>query len=214
MQIDNIQIFKEGNFLFPIDGKYYSESEYLRSAIQDEKVRWLANLITHYRHNCIKSWNRMWSNGRRGAAYRSAANFGDYDEEKVKINERAKRQLIRKCYPFFLQAGIEVTHFTELQNTDWETIALANKFLEGKVEIPAYAEKTKKTDMPELTDNSLMPFGSHKGKTMANVPAGTLLWYYNNFTTWNESQKLVKEYIENNMEVLKQQAKQCHTKEK
>lgn len=203
-----IKIFNDdGSFLFPIDGKYYRESDYLRTAIKDEKVRWLANLVTHYRHNCIASWNRCW--GRRGgAAYRAAANFGDYDEEKAKVNERAKRQLIRKCYPIFLQVGIEVNHFAELQNTDWETIALANKYLEGKVEMPAYINNHKnKKEVEKLTDKSPMPFGAHKGKPMVEVPANTLLWYYNNFPEWNKSQLPVKNYIVENMDVLKSQIK-------
>lgn len=29
-----------------------------------------------------------------------------------------------------------------------------------------------------MTDNDLMPFGKHKGKKMANVPASWLVWFY------------------------------------
>jgi len=208
--ITNIQIFKDGTFLFPLDGKYYPESDYLRTAIEDEKVRWLANCVTKYRHSKIVSWNRMWGKGRRGDAYRTAANFGDYEEEKTKVNNRAKRQMIRKCYPLFISLGVDATHFAELQNTDWETIAVANKFLEGKVEIPVYAEKSdkrlKRNKMESIfTDESFMPFGEHKGKKMANVPDDYLLWCYKTFTNWKYP--AVKKYIEDNMDVLKSKVK-------
>lgn len=33
--------------------------------------------------------------------------------------------------------------------------------------------------MPKLTDQSLMPFGVHKDKTMEIVPASYLLWLHN-----------------------------------
>lgn len=50
-----------------------------------------------------------------------------------------------------------------------------------------------------LTDKSPMPFGKHKGVEMANVPADYLLWLYEN----NKCTDEVKEYIEDNMDVLK-----------
>lgn len=53
----------------------------------------------------------------------------------------------------------------------------------------------------KLTDESKMPYGKHKGKAMANVPAYHLLWLYNN----GKCNGAVKEYIIDNMEVLKQQ---------
>lgn len=204
----NLKIFNDGTFLFPIDGQYYPQSDYLRTAIEDEKVRWIANCVTTYRHTQISSWDKMWQRGRRGKAYQKAAKFGDYDEEKAKVNERAKRQLIRKCYPVFKQMGIEAKHFMELQNTDWETIALANKHLSGPVKIPADAlskkEPKKKKYMAEvLTDNSKMPYGIHKDKAMIEVPADYLIWIYEN----DKCSASVKAYIVANMDVLKSQVK-------
>ncbi len=55
-----------------------------------------------------------------------------------------------------------------------------------------------------MDDNSLMPFGEHKGKKMANVPAKYLLWAYDQ--TWIRGD--VKKYIEENLDVLKIQAKE------
>jgi len=54
-----------------------------------------------------------------------------------------------------------------------------------------------------LTDESLMPFGAHKGKPLIDVPASYLIWLYDN----NKTGKELKEYIEDNMQVLKQELK-------
>jgi uncharacterized protein (DUF3820 family) len=50
-----------------------------------------------------------------------------------------------------------------------------------------------------LTDESKMPFGVHKGKNMADVPASYLLWLYEN----NKCSGEVKEYIKDNLDVIK-----------
>ncbi len=62
-----------------------------------------------------------------------------------------------------------------------------------------------------LTDESIMPFGKHKGKEMANVPASYLLWIYDEWTLPNPrfgfAHQEVKAYIEENLEVLKKEVK-------
>lgn len=55
----------------------------------------------------------------------------------------------------------------------------------------------------KLNDESLMPFGKYKGEKMANVPASYLMWIYDN----NKCNAEVKEYINDNMDVLKQEIK-------
>lgn len=50
-----------------------------------------------------------------------------------------------------------------------------------------------------LTDNSPMPFGKYKNQKMANVPASYFLWLYDN----DKCSSYVKEYIEDNLDVLK-----------
>lgn len=44
-----------------------------------------------------------------------------------------------------------------------------------------------------------MPFGKYKNQKMANVPASYLLWLYDN----DKCGSYVKEYIEDNLDVLK-----------
>ena len=54
-----------------------------------------------------------------------------------------------------------------------------------------------------LTDESLMPFGKYKGTKMANVPASYLLW----LNTQPALSQSVREYIQDNLEVLQKENK-------
>lgn len=49
-----------------------------------------------------------------------------------------------------------------------------------------------------MTDESLMPYGIHKDKKIANVPASYLIWLYEN----NKCSGEVREYIKENLDVL------------
>ena len=55
--------------------------------------------------------------------------------------------------------------------------------------------------MDKLEDDSLMPYGQHKGKQMADVPAKDLIWLYEN----DRCSSSVRDYIKRNIEVLKGQ---------
>lgn len=50
-----------------------------------------------------------------------------------------------------------------------------------------------------MDDNSIMPWGVHKGKKMANVPDDYLVWIYDN----NKCSGEVRKYIEDNLDSLK-----------
>jgi uncharacterized protein (DUF3820 family) len=52
-----------------------------------------------------------------------------------------------------------------------------------------------------LTDYDRMPFGKYKNEKMANVPAEYLIWLYDNDKCSGD----VREYIIENMDVLKQE---------
>lgn len=54
-----------------------------------------------------------------------------------------------------------------------------------------------------LKDDSLMPSGKHVGERMIDIPARYLLYVYDN----NMCSKLVRNYIEENLDVIKSQAK-------
>jgi len=57
-----------------------------------------------------------------------------------------------------------------------------------------------------LQDDSPMPFGKYKGDKMINVPASYLLWLYNE----NKCNKNVRDYIEENLDVLKMELKKTN----
>ncbi len=54
-----------------------------------------------------------------------------------------------------------------------------------------------------MDDNTPMPFGEHKGKKLANVPADYLIWLYRKGTIIG-----LMRYIEENEDVLLQESKQ------
>jgi len=111
----------------PICGEMVNESKYLEERFKDTpEVNYLAHMITHYRHHHITSWNKCW--GKNGGYYRGHW-FGDYEEEKKKVNERAKRQIIRKGKKVLQEIGIKPFHFLELANTENKTMELALKVL-------------------------------------------------------------------------------------
>jgi uncharacterized protein (DUF3820 family) len=53
--------------------------------------------------------------------------------------------------------------------------------------------------MPKLTDKDLISFGIHKGKQLISVPASYLIWCFDN----NKCPKDLRDYIEDNMNVLR-----------
>lgn len=59
-----------------------------------------------------------------------------------------------------------------------------------------------------MNDESIMPFGKHKGEKLANVPAKYLLWLYDTGCNSGTSHEELKAYIEDNMDVLKQEVKE------
>ena len=115
------------NKICPICARKVEQSDYLNQIFKDEpEVNYLAHMVTHYRHNHIESWNKCW--GRNGSRYRNNW-FGDYEEEKIKVNERAKRQILRKGLPILKELDIRPEHFERLQHTEIKTLELAKKLL-------------------------------------------------------------------------------------
>jgi uncharacterized protein (DUF3820 family) len=59
-----------------------------------------------------------------------------------------------------------------------------------------------------MDDDSLMPWGKHKGKTMAQVPDEYLLWLYENVTVTGP----VKRYVTDNIDAIKANVKRKKTR--
>ena len=60
--------------------------------------------------------------------------------------------------------------------------------------------------MVKYTDKTLMPFGEFKGISLANVPAKSLIWYYDNLSGLSPP---LKAYIEDNLAGLRTEAKKA-----
>ena len=117
--------YMKTTFYCPLYGTRFNASEYLCETFKGEdKALWLANMVTHYRHTHITSWNKCWGWG--GRAYRKAAHFGDFDTEKSIVNERAKRQIARKCPQYIISNGIDHDVYSKLQGTTEETLKLVD----------------------------------------------------------------------------------------
>ncbi len=48
-----------------------------------------------------------------------------------------------------------------------------------------------------MDDNSLMPFGEHKGEKLGNIPAEYFIWLHKNNRCYGQ----LKKYIEDNFDV-------------
>ena len=121
---------KTNRFYCPMCEKQFESRPYLNELFRDDvRLIWLSNMVTHYRHNHITSWNKCW--GPYGFYYKKGW-FGDYETEKSLVNERAKRQIIRKCPAFLIKNHIDVYCFIQLKGTNDKTKALAIRKLHSK----------------------------------------------------------------------------------
>ncbi len=128
-QVNDKWVF-EKTLICPHCGKKFDCSTYLAEIFESmPKVEWLANMVTHYRHDHLTSWNKCWGPG--GGYYRRGW-FRNYDDEKSKVNERQKRQIIRQCKQFLIDHNFTVSDFEQLQGTTDETTALAKKYLKDE----------------------------------------------------------------------------------
>lgn len=59
-----------------------------------------------------------------------------------------------------------------------------------------------------LTDESKMPWGKYKGDSMCNVPASYLVWCYES----GKCSKDVKDYVLDNLDVLKEEIRRAQAK--
>lgn len=57
-----------------------------------------------------------------------------------------------------------------------------------------------------MDDSTPMPFGTHKGKPMEDVPARYLLWLWED-SIWNEPERPLHHYIKTSFSALEQECK-------
>jgi hypothetical protein len=118
-------MISDNKFYCPICDTWDYLSPYLKDVFKDyPRSLWFANMVTHHRHNHIESWDKCW--GKYGSYYRGSW-FLDYDYEKSKVNERAKRVIMRKCQSFMKFHNFYVEDILLLENNSKETLELAKK---------------------------------------------------------------------------------------
>lgn len=105
----------------PLCNKEFKFSSHLNVVIPNEKTRLVANLITHYRHEHQKSWESQYKYISRHY------DNGVYEKAKCEHNNRAKRQILKKCKEWIAENNITMENFLELQDNDEKTIELINK---------------------------------------------------------------------------------------
>lgn len=131
MSAPSTAVGEDGTVFCPLCNAWQRRSEYLGTVfpLPDRwREYWIATMTSHYRHIHVSYYNR-WV-GYHGR-YRS------YEGFKHEVNERAKRQLIRKSAKFLRGLGIGAEHFDALQGTTPETRRLAMKMLgHGRAELP------------------------------------------------------------------------------
>jgi Zn finger protein HypA/HybF involved in hydrogenase expression len=97
-------------------GEKIIKSSYLKSTIPNEKTRFFANQITHYRHS-----HRAWD---KNLDYIS--NHCDYDKQKEIINNQIKRVLIKKHYKTLVTRNFVKEDLLQLQHNDDKTVEMIN----------------------------------------------------------------------------------------
>lgn len=64
--------------------------------------------------------------------------------------------------------------------------------------------------MAKVTDDTLMATGQYKGVAMINIPASYLIWVYDN----DRCSKDVREYITDNLDVLREEISRSNKNKK
>lgn len=126
-QLKEEKRLKFGYSTCPICGEEFSFSGYLNKIFDTHQTRLIANLITHYRHIHQSSWNR--------SCHYISNKYGEdgYLNAKKEHNNRAKRQILRKCKDWLIDNDVGAEHFLSLSDNDEQTINLISKVYQMKL---------------------------------------------------------------------------------
>ncbi|MEX0685019.1 MAG: hypothetical protein WD267_09620 [Balneolales bacterium] len=113
-------------FYCPLCKAHHDESDFLATAIENEKTRWLANMVTHYRHVHMNIWDEKWGAG--GYGHQSSSQI-TYSIEKGNINNKSMQEIIKKATAFLTDHNITEYHFKTLQGSNRKTLDLASHLL-------------------------------------------------------------------------------------
>lgn len=132
---------KDGMIYCPMCRDRFAASPYLMTIFSVNKPLWLANMVTHYRHVHIKYYDKW-------VRYMSwKYNYSDF---KYIVNERAKRQILRRCKDHMKAHGVTIQDLLALQGRDQKTIELYAKVLGGSIKDIDFTQPPQESDkVPE-----------------------------------------------------------------
>ena len=135
-EIENKKMYRDDrpSFFCPICGEYYWQSAYLSGLDFDEKTKWLANMVCHYRHVHIPSYDFACKNKVYAQKIVRHNEYEYWKEMKIKTNERAKRQIWRKIGKYMLLHGTRdewIAAVKKLKNTTKKTIEVYTTYSHG-----------------------------------------------------------------------------------
>lgn len=117
-----VPMHRGGAGLLPDVCRVEGRQQLLVSVFTRPQTPWLATMVMHYRHD-HRSWDCQ-------HGYISRVHGEEtYQCQKAKVNNEAKRQIIRKCPDYLLAVGVEVDDFRALRSIDDQTIELATRKL-------------------------------------------------------------------------------------
>ena len=90
----------------------------------------------------------------------------------------------------------------QFENLSMDMQFKIKKAVEYGIQLASKQPTAMQSEVVEITDNSIMPFGKFKGKSMVNIPAYYFLWLHDNGC----SHAGIKKYILDNLEGLKKEA--------
>ena len=104
----------------PLCKSHVDGSMYLFNAFQDNMEKyWFACMVMHYRHQHIRYYNNQ-------VQRKTDVTYAPF---KHKVNERVKRQILRKCAPYMVEIRITPAIIASMSQSTEQTMRLARKKL-------------------------------------------------------------------------------------
>lgn len=145
--IDNPDIpemFKAAGVYCPICKSYFNLSFFLHNEIKDKKTLWFANMVMHYRHSHIEYWDKV---AGRGGVFHRRTNNKVYHQEKIRVNEKSKRQIMRKCQDYMIACGMNMDTIKGLIYNSEYTLQIAELILVKKQKDTTDESKESRKDL-------------------------------------------------------------------
>lgn len=121
-----MEIHKNNKTYCPICNKKFDASQNANSQNDNQHTRWFKNMISHFKDAHVTSLNNYlgpYNNHYIGYW------FKNHDKVESIVNEKVKRQILKKTKLFLNKEGFTLDHFASLGNHSNETMQLASEIL-------------------------------------------------------------------------------------